>query len=571
MRKGEGRVKSGRRAGCAVLWSLIIFACARGTRPIDPGGGIFGDAAADRAGVEAAGAAETGDSSAASSDLITVTLDESDLDAASPEANEAMGESASRPPEDAEAGAGGRNAASSGVKAGGGTFGGLSFDASVIAGYRDEAKLRLRWRRGFSVGLRVCDGWRAGYLRYEGDGPVRTLHVGRMSVRAAERLSVGRGFGAYGAPGTGRVAEGFAAAASLSRWSGVNGAAAELGWARWRFHCAALADPALERSARPERVWAAAIHGFARGAIGFQTAHALDSLPGGGARESGGPGPAPPLPGLRWRAVSGWGWIRGDGFGGSIELSRMGGCWFFAGRLVGSGGKDRWSLFVYRAPYDVPSEGPGPGPPGKTEQGMTLGASTRRAGCRASAWLTAARTASEEERGVARRLILQVEGGGRGPVAWQARAYGRDRCEEDLSSSPVVREVVRRPARDLTLRGVVSIRGAGSVRVVARIDHTPACDGAGAGTVVALTSVIQSARAEARIALAGHALGAGRRGWISRPGVGAFEWFGTLWGRGSDLSMRLRVHLTSTSGVVLFYGSSWRGDTRWYAGAECRY
>ncbi|MBP2681597.1 MAG: hypothetical protein H6Q78_1460, partial [Candidatus Krumholzibacteriota bacterium] len=49
---------------------------------------------------------------------------------------------------------------------------------------------------------------------------------------------------------------------------------------------------------------------------------------------------------------------------------------------------------------------------------------------------------------------------------------------------------------------------------------------------------------------------------------GPYEWFGSLFGRGSDLAVRLRVRMSNASRILLFYGTSWRGAERMYVGAE---
>jgi hypothetical protein len=330
-------------------------------------------------------------------------------------------------------------------------------------------------------------------------------------------------------------------------------------------------------------VWHSVIRDFARGSIGIEAAWTPASPTATAGNADGAPaaentdaaavgaenaGASPTR--TRWRAVSGHGSVRGDGFDGSVELARNGAEWFFAGRAVRAGRKDRWSLFVFKAPHDVPPAGPQAGAPVKIEHGVTAGASRRVGGVKTSAWFCGGRVAGRKECDTYRRVIVQVESGATGEVEWMLRVCGRERCDETFPTSEVVREAARELRRDLTIRGAVSVRSGQGVRAVARVDHTPRSDGIEAGTVVAVATDVCASRVDARLTLTGYSLGTGRRGWASRPGIGAFEWFRTLSGRGSDLSVRLRLRVTTTCGFVVFYGSSWRGDRRWYAGAECR-
>ncbi len=433
-----------------------------------------------------------------------------------------------------------------------------SYEIMTIAGHRSETRIRVDGWRGFSSGLRVGESFTTGFVGFEGRGLIRAVHVGQLTVRAGERLLLGRGLGGYGVAGSGSVRGGFTVSPSLSKWFGVTGAALELGRGFWRFQTLALSSSDGSNGFEPRCVWSSVVRGFSRGSMGIAAAC---SFPRSSRVVTDLPETRPPA--VAWHSI-----YHAEGFTGSAEVAQLGGELFFAGRLMSQERESRWSFFVFRAPYEMPQGGLGTEPAARSDQGMTVRFSSRVARVKASASFSAGQVRSPSAQNAYRRLTARVENTRSGPVRWELCAYGKTHRGGDFPTHAVVRDIPVESGQDLTLRAAVWVRGADAVRTAVRIDYLPRTNGAGQGVLVALSTEFATGRADARLSLSGHSLAAGRPAFVSRPGLGPCEWFGSVYGRGSDLAVRLRVRLTHTVRVLAFYGSSWRGAERLYVGAE---
>jgi hypothetical protein len=437
---------------------------------------------------------------------------------------------------------------------------GGSYEVTAVAGFRSEVRLRAGDMRGFSGGVRVGESFTMGYVRYEGRGFLRALHVGRMTIRAGERLLLGRGLGDYGSSTTGRVREGFAVSPSLSQWFGFNGAAVELAGGPWRFQTLAFTPPDAESRFERGSAWSSVVRDFSRGSLGVMAALVKSRSSEATA------GPAA----TRLSTVGAHTVFGGQGFDGSGEVARLGSEWYFAGRIRTTARRARWSLLVFDAPFDVPPGGPGMEPPARRDHGAALSVSSRILGLKGSLRLFAGQRVSRSGRADYRRLIAEVDRGGPGPVRWSLRASAKTCRETDFPTNPVVRELSVESSRELALRAALSIDDRRAVRTAARIDYLPPTDQMGSGTVVSVSVNAATARIDASMSATSHSLAPGRRAFVTRPGLGPYEWFGSLYGKGSDLSFRVGLRLSPDSRLIFFYASPWRGVERAYAGIECR-
>jgi hypothetical protein len=134
----------------------------------------------------------------------------------------------------------------------------------------------------------------------------------------------------------------------------------------------------------------------------------------------------------------------------------------------------------------------------------------------------------------------------------------------------VLQDLSPESTRELAFRATLGIEGRGAVQTGVRVDYLPPARHLESGTVVSVGVNLVVGRFDGRVKVAGHSLPRGRPSFVSRPGIGPFEGLGTLYGEGSDLSLRLGLRLSRESRLFFFYGSSWKGSERTYVGVECK-
>ena len=439
-----------------------------------------------------------------------------------------------------------------------------SLELDAVTGFRSDSRLRYEDRRGFSAGARLDERGFIGFLRVDGKGVLKTIHVGRVTVRGGERLVLGRGMGSYATAGLGPVRAGFAASPSFSRWYGYPGSAVEIGWRRWRLCGVALGPSAGEMAFRPMSLWTSVLHDRDRGSVGVTLGQPLGPAAAGVAPEAArGEGP---------RVVSVFASYRGRSIESSGEAAGIeGGKVFFAARVVGRtrAPRSRWSALFFRAPRESPLGGSGLEPVGRTDQGTTLELSRSFGAIGLSAVLVAGRTRSERCQTSYRRLSLVLSERGAAPVWWETSVVHKDGCEEAFPTNPVDIEFTRERTSDLRLRASVGIRDGRSLCSSVRVDVLPGHVG-NRGVVIVLSTELVGERVDGRLQVAAHSLPPGRPAFLWRPGVGAYECFAPLYGDGSDVAFRGGFRLTGGARVLVFYGSSWSGAARVYLGLEYR-
>jgi len=445
----------------------------------------------------------------------------------------------------------------------------FSCEITAIAGYRSDTRARVDGWHGLSGGVRVGESAPIGYVGVGGHGALAGLQVGRFKVRTGERLILGRGIGSYATSGSGAVREGFAVSPSLSRWFGENGAALGVEWAGWRCHTVVFSRGEGKWS-QPRTVWVSVVRRMEWGMAGITAGEPLASASEDAGGDTSG---NESLAVTRPRVVSCHGSFRGDGLGGSCEVAHIAqGEVFFAARMTQQRLRShcRWTVLLFRAPYSSPNGETGLEPVTKADQGVRLDLSLRLGGVRALAVLISGRTWSPSRLRSYRRLSVAFEGGARRSIRWEASAQARSDAEDAYPTGAFIREVSPDISRELRLRAAVETGGGKGVNTSARIEYLPRIDDIAPGVLLGVATELTTERVEARVQLTAHSLPPGRRGFASRPGVGPFESLAPLYGKGSDLSVRLRARVWGSATLVVFYGSAWSEEERLYIGAEYR-
>jgi hypothetical protein len=447
--------------------------------------------------------------------------------------------------------------------------GSARFELDALAGFRSELRVRVQGLRGFSAGARFDEKKYVGFIRLDGKGVVRSIQIGRVTVRSGERLLLGRGMGSYGTAGVGPVRTGFAASPSFSRWYGCPGTAVELGWHCWRLAAAALGPTSEESSYRPTSLWTTLLFHRDRGSAGITIGQPSGHEAVAATPESGrevGP-----------RVLSAFASYRSRGVETSCETAAVeGGRTFFAVRVLGrtKTPRSRWSALFFRVPHESPLGASGLEPPRKTDQGTAIEFARHVGPVDLSTSLVAGRTRSDERQGSYRRLKATLSRRGAAPVWWEASVVQKHGSEATYPTNPVELESVGKTTTGLRLRAAFGIRetagrGARTSSSV-RIDFSPGNGETERALVIVLSSELAGDRLEGRLQVASHSLPPGQPLFLSRPGVGAREWLSALYGRGSDVCFRGTLRLSRSARALVFYGSSWSGLSRVYLGLVYR-
>ncbi len=442
-----------------------------------------------------------------------------------------------------------------------------SLDLEVVTGFRSDARVRWKSRSGLAAGARWCDGAASGFAGFEGRGLVRAIYAGRITLRGAERLVLGRGMGSYALSGSGPVRGGFAASPSFSRWYGYPGVAAALGWNGWRAYAAALGRTGDENVLSSATVWTAVSRELESGAAGIIVGLPATIEPAGMRQtedeieRADGP-----------RVVSLFASVRAGRIAASGEAVRTCARVFFAVRIASRerGAGPRWSALFFDAPHGSPLGESGLERVGRTDRGARIDLASSLGAVRCEGWVAAGRTRSGSRQTSYRRLALTLSNGGSAPVWWQGSVLYRCGYEVDYPSSPVELEISGERDCDLRLRAALGVRSGGSLSSSVRTDVLPENGGRPWGVVVLLSTEIESGRFEARFQAAAHSLPRGRSATLWRPGTGPFEWLAPLYGKGSDVAVRASYRVTTAARVCLFYGTAWSGAARAYVGFEYR-
>jgi hypothetical protein len=445
------------------------------------------------------------------------------------------------------------------------------FEIEAVGGYRSDARVRWAGGPGFIAGARWSGGEVSGFAGFEGRGALRALYAGRITLRSAERLVLGRGLGSYALSGSGPVRNGFAVSPSFSRWYGYPGVAADVSWKGWRAAAVALAPSSSEDELSPAAVWAFLSRDFGKGAAGFLAGAPPEAIGLRRGDAAGAGGAEPSDGGDRPRVAAFFASIRAGPAAASAEAARTGGRTFAALRLASreKGAGPRWSALFFEAPGASPL-----GPSGlervvRTDRGARLDVAGAAGRIRLEAWAVSGRTRSEKRQTEYRRLGATVRDGA-AALWWSASLFYRRGGEEEYPTNPVETEIDSKDESEIRLRAEVGARGGRSVISSVRADVFPGGGGTERGVVLVLSTEIGSGRFAARIQAAAHSLPPGSSVTLGRPAAGPFEWLAPLYGKGSDVAARASVRVARGARVFAFYRSPSSGAPRAYVGFEAR-
>ena len=88
------------------------------------------------------------------------------------------------------------------------------------------------------------------------------------------------------------------------------------------------------------------------------------------------------------------------------------------------------------------------------------------------------------------------------------------------------------------------------------------------GLSIVVTARADLGRLQATGQVAAYSLGKSQGLFISRPGIGNFEMFSSVYGRGSDIALRLCFKLTRALSLLVYHGEPWLKEQRTYLGIQ---
>lgn len=433
-------------------------------------------------------------------------------------------------------------------------------DVSVITGARSQTRC-LAHAGPIIVGFRedgVSRRWYAGYTRR---GFVRQILVGNQKVQVGERIAFGRGFGSFPVSSLRPVSAGFRSTPSLSRWFG--GPAVSVVLAAGRLTAYTVMTLVPERPWQDGPNWAVAslVGTGGRFTIGVTAASDVH-------RDA--PDPFAIRPTLRPALVSLHGDWRDSDARVSFECVRFGN-----GRLFGAvrairRSPARWSLLLFRVP--VFSSGALPGWTGRLTMNERIGClldARRRVG-----WFTGSGSFETVmlRRSFSDRLthrfgaafILRTR-----THVWEVRARVRRDYETTWPAGVLPGDARVTNEWTARLRSVLRIRS-GPWSHLMLVEYFPGRFHQTDGALLTLASTAVSGRVELSWRMSAYDIPAGRVGFISRPGIGTFEFFSSVYGRGSDVSVRARVAVSKAIRLEVYVGAPWQKHARAYAGLRMR-
>ena len=431
----------------------------------------------------------------------------------------------------------------------------VSTDVLVVHGPRSDINGRLRLGSLASAGCRSDGRSTLGFVQLRRWRLIRNVIVGNMTLRMGERLVLGRGFIGYSmltAPGVGN---GVTAAPSLSRWSGRPGLAVELGTERWMGQ-AVLIGETMGRF-EPAMLWLSAGYRLASSRLGVTVGTPSGRMTATRNRDA--------------TVVSAYASYRGDGLEVSAESatwSRAHTC--FALRLS-QRHSPRWSVRYYHAAKFSAGTNPAvdPTPNGDVLRGAVAAARVRYKGTslRITASLGSRDSASERRR--FRRATVSARRT-RGAARWEASValLGDTR----VGPPGVLGEAAQTTSdREIRFRGKVVLTAGPRLSHTVVVDYRPGQRWRADGLTIIVTARANLGRLEAKGQVAAYSLGKGQGVFISRPGVGRFEGFSSVYGRGSDVALRFRLRLKRGLSLIGYYGEPWLKEPRTYLGVQFGY
>lgn len=428
----------------------------------------------------------------------------------------------------------------------------LTGSAVATYGPRTELSAVLDLGENLSVGFRVRDSDPLGFAVVTPPRWIRRVVVGNMVLRMGERIVLGRGFVDYPFHTTRGRAEGVVVSPSLSRWSGRPGLAIDLGGERLAIQSVFVSETPTRLEPSPGALWLS----VASRAAGVECSAALGRRVDGNAVAE-----APLVTSLCAR-------YPGDGFVASAEWATVSRRRYFAVTLS-SRGAFAWFARVYRVPAFPATAMPSSdlSSNGNVQQGASIVSSARLLRTKTRFAILLGSRITGTERRMFRRLMLTA-GGRTGIVSWEGSvtAVGTDRIS--LPKTPDVQAVVADGDRALRGRVKLQIASGPHVSYSLAIDHRIGAGWRGDGLVLIVAGRAHWKRFETRWQTAAYSLGPGQGALITRPGVGSFESFSSVYGGGSDNAIRIRVRLSPDLLLTAYLGEPWQKQQRLYVGAS---
>jgi hypothetical protein len=429
----------------------------------------------------------------------------------------------------------------------------ISTDILAVRGPRTDIGGRFRLGSLLSAGCRSDGRSTFGFLQLRPWWLIRNVVAGNMTLRMGERLVLGRGFIDYSMLTSPGVTGGVTAAPSLSRWFGRPGLAVELGTERWMAQAVLIGEttPRFE----PAMLWLSTGCRLASTRFGVTVGTPSGQLP-------------------RDRAatvVSVHASHRGDG----LELSAESAVWsrahtYFAVR-VSQRDSQRWSMRVYRAARFSADTNPAtdPVPNGDVLHGAIAdtGMHYRGVAFRITASLGSRDSASERRK--FRRATVSAKRN-RGTVRWEASiaVLGDTRTGSPGDLGETVQTTTD---REIRFRGKAIVAPGPHLSHAVVVDYRPRRRWCADGLSIIVTARANLGRLQASGQVAAYSLGQGQGVFIARPGIGNFEGVSSIYGRGSDVALRLRLRLTRGLSLLGYYGEPWLKEHRTYLGVQFRF
>lgn len=408
--------------------------------------------------------------------------------------------------------------------------------ARIVAGPRRDVTARAT-AGGVSLGVRRVDDNVVGYAEWRGTGVVRRLHAGHLRCRLGEQLLVGRGFGVYPTAYSATPAGRMTWSPALSLAGGADAAAMELGAGRWRFRSMVV-----------------------RPAQGSDT----------GWIESGYESNA-----MRLGIAVGSSIERGTPTVGSVHALQRVGDVVVSAEMVGTGGAIFGSarlsadalgaVSIFNAPWLTSTVEPlsDLAPPRGVLRGAVVEWRALTRARVAGRILLTSRALAGEHRW-RRQIWLSSRRRRRGTWSIEASMYHSSLITETPPREEAAWQTVREQEGRTRFRLAFDVHDKhGRHRL--RLDYLP---GGGDSMLAGVGSRMVLGMLEVEWRFAAYALRRGQQGFIARPGPGPFELFGSVYGRGSDVAVRLRARLFHGLRVFAYYGGPYLKSPRVYVGAE---
>lgn len=421
---------------------------------------------------------------------------------------------------------------------------------TAIRGVRNEAKATLGVGQSLEFGFRAVDSNLLGFVSVRRDGFFRGIVAGNLGLRMGEGLVLGRELMGYTAIGARGVARGLAVSPSLSRWFSRRGAAVRFGGDRWRAEGVAVARTGELDELVPAMAWLAAETHSSAAHAGVTVGTSIDrewvvSTP---------------------RIVSVHGSFRSEMFQGSGEVA----VWlprqpYVAVRFSHPGS---WAARYIRAPGFSPATSAPVDPAlnGTVEEGVAWDAGTRLFRTTWRTALYAGTNRSPRERRRVRRVTLGVSGRHQG-FAWEGSMAAIDDVRTRAPDDPTwVVESRRTP--EMRIRARVQGPSHAVLTHTITLDYRPRRRWHSEGLGLVVATEASFGRLETTWQLAAYSMGPGQRRLLTRPGVGSLEWASWVYGKGSDVSLRVRLRVAEKLFLMGYYGEPWLKPHRVYIGAE---